>query len=209
MIGKLRGLVDEIDEDWVLLDVGGVGYEIHCPAKTLGNLPAKGEMVSLSIETHLRQDVIRLFGFANSHEREWFRALQTVQGVGAKVSLAVLSVLSTTDLARAVALEDTTAISQTPGVGAKVAKRIATELKDKAAKLSGGGFETIAAAGSGGAASPRVGGGAMADAISALVNLGYGRPQASEAVAKALAASDGEEPETAELIRRGLKELAR
>lgn len=205
MIGKLRGLVEEIGVDWVILDVGGVGYEVHCPARTLASLPVRGEAVQLSIETHVRQDMIRLYGFAEAGEREWFRALQTVQGVGSKVSLAVLSVLSPSELASAVALNDTVSISQAPGVGAKVAQRIATELKDKAAKIGGGSFTTISAVASAFGAGA---GGAMADAVSALVNLGYGRPQATEAVAKAMKSS-GEDADTAALIRAGLKDLAR
>ncbi|VAW13592.1 Holliday junction ATP-dependent DNA helicase RuvA [hydrothermal vent metagenome] len=204
MIGKLKGLVDEVGDDWVILDVGGVGYEVHCPARTLAALPPRGEAASLSIETHLRQDMIRLFGFAEPQEREWFRALQTVQGVGSKVALAVLSVLAPGDLAKAVTLNDTAAISQAPGVGAKVAQRIATELKSKAAKLGGGTFAAAdtqsAVAGGDGAA--------MADAVSALVNLGYGRPQATEAVARVMMVA-GEGAGAAELIRHGLKELAR
>lgn len=203
MIGRLFGQVDEIGEDWVILNVGGVGYEIHCPARTLAGLPAKGEAVTLSIETHLRQDMIRLYGFADPHEREWFRALQTVQGVGSKVALAVLSVLAPGDLANAVVLNDIVAISRAPGVGAKVAQRIATELKDKATKIGGGAFTPSAAASATGS-----GGAAVADAVSALVNLGYGRPQASAAVAKVMADA-GEDAGTAELIRHGLKELAR
>ena len=205
MIGKLHGLVDEVGDDWVILDVGGVGYEVHCPVRTLAALPPRGEAASLAIETHLRQDMIRLYGFAEPQEREWFRALQTVQGVGSKVALAVLSVLAPGDLARAVMANDTAAISRAPGVGAKVAQRIATELKDKAAKLGGGTFaaaDAASAVGSGGD------GGAMADAVSALVNLGYGRPQAAEAVTRAMAVA-GEGARTAELIRHGLKDLAR
>ncbi len=205
MIGRLSGLVDEVGEDWVILDVGGVGYEVHCPARTLAALPQKGEAVSLTIETHLRQDMIRLYGFADPSERAWFRALQTVQGVGSKVALAVLSVLAPGDLANAVMLNNIPAISQAPGVGAKVATRIAAELKDKAPKIGGG---TFAAAGVAVAADVAVGGSAVADAISALVNLGYGRPQAAAAVTKVIAET-GDTAGTAELIRHGLKELAR
>ncbi len=204
MIGRLFGLVDEIGDDWVILNVGGVGYEVHCPARTLTALPPRGEAVSLTIETHIRQDMIRLYGFSEPEERDWFRALQTVQGVGSKVALAVLSVLAPGDLAKAVMLNDVAAISQAPGVGAKVAQRLATELKDKAAKIGGGAFVASDVAAQAGAA----GGGAVADAISALVNLGYGRPQASAAVTSVMATS-GENAGTAELIRHGLKELAR
>src|SRR6476620_9038152 len=132
MIGKLKGLIDSYGEDFVILDVGGVGYLVHCSARTLQALPAQGEAVTLSIETHVREDQIKLFGFTSDLEREWFRLLQTVQGVGTKVALAILSTLKPADLASAIALRDKAAITRTPGVGPKVAERIVTELKDKA-----------------------------------------------------------------------------
>src|SRR5437660_12172821 len=132
MIGKLKGVIDGYGEDFVIVDVGGVGYEVHCSARTLQALPAAGEAVTLAIETHVREDQIRLFGFASDVEREWFRLLQTVQGVGTKVALAVLSTLKPAELASAIALRDKAAVTRTPGVGPKVAERIVTELKDKA-----------------------------------------------------------------------------
>ena len=132
MIGKLKGIIDSYGEDYIILDVQGVGYQVHCSARTLQVLPAAGEPAALAIETHVREDQIRLFGFTSDLEREWFRLLQTVQGVGVKVALAVLSTLKPSDLANAIALRDKAAISRTPGVGAKVAERIVTELKDKA-----------------------------------------------------------------------------
>lgn len=204
MIGRLKGLVDDIGDDWVLVDVGGVGYEVHCPARTLAGLPGRGEPVTLTVETHVREDMIRLYGFGSPTDRDWFRALQSVQGVGSKVALAVLSVLSPAELGTAVAAGDIKMISRAPGVGAKVAQRIATELKDKAAKLGGGAFTTIDGAG---IAAATADAGPAPDAVSALVNLGYGRSDATAAVARALKALGGE-AETAELIRRGLKELA-
>src|SRR6185437_14262634 len=121
MIGKLRGIVDSVGDDWVILDVGGVGYLVSCAARTLARLPKRGEATALAIETYVREDQIRLFGFEGEAEREWFRLLQTVQGVGAKVALAVLGVLSAGELATAVALQDRRAIAQAPGVGPKVA----------------------------------------------------------------------------------------
>ena len=132
MIGKLKGLINSYGEDYVILDVGGVGYQVHCSSRTLQALPSPGEAAVLSIETYVREDQIKLFGFRSDTEREWFRLLQTVQGVGAKVALAVLSTLPPAELANAIALRDKAAVSRTPGVGPKVAERIVTELKDKA-----------------------------------------------------------------------------
>src|SRR5436190_23877072 len=132
MIGKLKGLIDSYGEDYVILDVGGVGYQVYCSVRTLQALPSKGEAAVLSIETYVREDQIKLFGFRTDHEREWFRLLQTVQGVGAKVALAVLGTLAPADLATAVAMRDRAMVARAPGVGPKVAERIVTELKDKA-----------------------------------------------------------------------------
>src|SRR5262252_7931413 len=115
MIGKLKGVIDSYAEDFVIVDVGGVGYEVHCSARTLQTLPSPGDAVTLSIETHVREDQIRLFGFASDVEREWFRLLQTVQGVGAKVALAVLGTLKPADLANAVATRDKAMIARSPG----------------------------------------------------------------------------------------------
>src|SRR2546421_4299549 len=131
MIGKLKGLIDGYGEDYVILDVGGVGYQVHCSGRTLQALPAPGEAVVLSIETYVREDQIRLFGFRTDVEREWFRLLQTVQGVGAKVALSVLGTLKPAELATAVATRDRAMVARSPGVGPKVAERIVTELKDK------------------------------------------------------------------------------
>ena len=132
MIGKLKGIIDSYGEDFVILDVGGVGYQVHCSARTLQELPASGEPAVLAIETHVREDQIRLFGFTSDVEREWFRLLQTVQGVGAKVALSVLGTLKPGELASAIAMRDKAMVERTPGVGPKVAERIVTELKDKA-----------------------------------------------------------------------------
>src|SRR3954465_8107946 len=131
MIGKLKGLIDSYGEDYVILDVGGGGYQVHCAGRTLQALPAPGDAAGLSLDTYVREDAIKLFGFRSDIEREWFRLLQSVQGVGAKVALSVLSTLPPTDLANAIALRDKTAVARTPGVGPKVAERIVTELKDK------------------------------------------------------------------------------
>src|SRR6202040_2679204 len=135
MIGKLKGVIDAYGEDFVIVDVGGVGYLVHCSARTLQALAGTGEPVVLSIETHVREDQIRLFGFLSDVEREWFRLLQTVQGVGAKVALSVLGTLKPAELATAVAMRDKAMIARAPGVGQRVAERILTELKDKAPAL--------------------------------------------------------------------------
>src|SRR5688500_16168688 len=132
MIGKLKAIIDSYGEDFIIVDVNGVGYVVHCSARTLQALPAQGEPVSLAIETHVREDQIRLFGFLSDLEREWFRLLQTVQGVGTRVALSVLSTLKPADLASAIAMRDKGMVARTPGVGPKVAERIVTELKDKA-----------------------------------------------------------------------------
>src|SRR3954471_8701825 len=132
MIGKLRGIIDSYGEDYIIVDVSGVGYLVHCSARTLQALPAQGEAVTLAIETHVREDQIKLFGFTSDLEREWFRLLQTVQGVGTKVALAVLSTLKPGELATAIAMRDKAMVARTPGVGPKVAERIVSELKDKA-----------------------------------------------------------------------------
>ncbi len=205
MIGKLKGIIDSYGADYVILDVGGVGYQVHCSARTLQALPAPGQPATLSIETHVREDQIKLFGFTSDTEREWFRLLQTVQGVGAKVALSVLGTLKVSELASAVAMRDKAAIARAPGVGPKVAERVVTELKDKAPE-----FASIdpAAIQLSGALDERRAPRPVTDAVSALVNLGYGQPQAAAAIAAA-ARNVGEAADTATLIRQGLKELAR
>ena len=205
MIGKLKGIVDSYGEDTVILDVNGVGYQVHCSARTLQALPAKGEPATLSIETYVREDQIKLFGFVSDVEREWFRLLQTVQGVGAKVALSVLGTLKPSELASAIAMRDKAAVARTPGVGPKVAERIVTELKDKAPAFANIEPDVVHLAG---AVDEKRAPRPVLDAVSALVNLGYGQPQAAAAIASA-SRSAGEHAETAQLIRLGLKELAK
>lgn len=204
MIGKLKGVIDEIGEDHVVVDVHGVGYLVFCSMRTLGNLAGAGEAVTLFIETYVREDMLRLYGFQTTLEREWFRLLQSVQGVGAKVALAVLSTLTAPDLANAIALRDIAMVSRAPGVGKKVAERIVTELKNKAPAFAGGAANIglKQEIGEGVAPAP------VTDAVSALTNLGYSRDVAANAVAAALK-SAGEGADSAKLIRLGLKELAR
>jgi Holliday junction DNA helicase RuvA len=204
MIGRLKGLVDEVGPDWAIIDVNGVGYHVTCSRRTLSALPGIGGAATLSIETKVSDDAIRLVGFSSDLERDWFRLLLSVQGIGTRVALGVLGALSPADLARAIALEDKKAVSSAPGVGPKVAARILAELKDKAPQgaalsdvLDAGGAPVIAAASS-----------AMKDAVSALTNLGYPQVQASAAIATALKGFEGE-ASAEQLIRQGLKELAR
>lgn len=204
MIGKLKGVIDSYAEDFVILDVHGVGYVVQCSARTLQRLPPVGEAAALSIETQVREDAIRLFGFVSDAERDWFRLLQTVQGVGAKVALAILSILAPGELASAIATQDRAMVARASGVGPKLAARIVAELKDKAPAFGSIDPAVVHLAGEDdakGAPQP------AQDAISALVNLGYGRPQAAAAVAAGLKAI-GENADASALIRRGLKELA-
>ncbi len=205
MIGKLKGVVDSYGDDYVILDVGGVGYQVHCAARTLQALPQAGEAAVLSIETYVREDQIRLFGFRSDTERAWFRLLQTVQGVGAKVALAVLTTLSPSDLANAIALRDKAAVARSPGVGPKMAERIVTELKDKAPAFSDVDPAMVKLSGD---LDDRSAPKPVSAAISALVNLGYGQPQAAAAIAAAVREA-GDGAETAKLIRLGLKELSK
>lgn len=227
MIAKLRGIVDFIGEDSVIIDVNGVGYLVFASRRTLSMLPQKGGDAGLMIETHVREDHIHLYGFADNAEKQWFSLLTTVQGVGAKVALALLSVLSPTDLLRALAAQDTTALCRAPGIGPKVATRIVGELKDKAAKLNLGPVAAPAApepakptkskksdkssadvSADTAPVEPVVDDSVvMADAVSALVNLGYGRSEAFGAVGKA-AQQAGEDKSIDTLIRLGLKELS-
>lgn len=203
MIGKLKGLVDSFTEDTVIVDVHGVGYVVACSARTLARL-SKGEAVALSIETQVREDAIRLFGFLSDAERDWFRLLQGVQGVGSKVALSILGVLPAADLASAIALQDKPAIGRAPGVGPKLAARIVAELKDKAPLYAAVSPDVARLAGDDEAkTAPKP----VQDAVSALVNLGYARPQAATAAAAAMRAL-GEAAETPALIRRALKELS-
>ncbi len=197
MIAKLTGLVDSQGEDWAVLDVGGVGYLVFCSGRTLGGLPRRGETARLFVDTHVREDHIHLYVFAEAAERDWFRLLQSVQGVGARVALAILSALSADDLTQTIAAQDKVPLTRASGVGAKLAQRIVAELKDKVVATVPGPVGAGAAAGDGEAA----------DAVSALVNLGYPRVEAFGAVAVASRELGGEAGIEA-LIRHGLKELA-
>jgi len=204
MIGKLKGLVDGFGDDFVHIDVGGVVYEAFCSSKTLAALPQVGHAAVVHVEMLVREDLIRLYGFATAEEKAWFTTLTTVQGVGARVALAILSVLSTAELASAIALQDKAMVARANGVGPKLALRIVTELKGKVpatGAIDAGTLGLQAALGEGAAKSN------VADAVSALTNLGYSSAQASAAVARVVA-KQGDAVETAALIRLGLKELS-
>jgi Holliday junction DNA helicase RuvA len=205
VIGKLRGVIDSYNEDSVVIDVHGVGYLVHCSVRTLQSLPAPGEAATISIETWVREDQIRLYGFATDLEREWFRILTGVQGVGAKVALAVLGTLKVADLANAIALGDKAQIARAPGVGPKLAQRLVIELKDKAPAFANVDPAVVRLQGD---LAERRAPLPVSEAVSALVNLGYGEIQASAAIAAAVRAG-GDKATTESLIRLGLKELAR
>lgn len=199
MIAKLTGKLDSTGKDFAVIDVNGVGYLVHAPARTLAALPGLGEAVSLTVETLVRENAIDLYGFLDPAERDWFRLLMTVQGVGAKVAMAMLSALSAPDLAAAIANEDRAMLTRADGVGPKLATRLGVELKDKVGAMAmGRGVATLAAAAPGDAAT--------ADAVSALVNLGYRRIEAASAVDRALKKL-GKGARVEALIPAGLKEL--
>ena len=202
MIARLTGKMEALGEDRAILDVGGVGYLVFCSGRTLAQLPGDGSTVQLQIETHVREDHIHLYGFADKDELEWFRLLTTVQGVGAKVALAILTALGPAELLQAVAAADKAAVSRANGVGPKLAGRIVSELKDKV-----GGIALGAAAAIRTAQASAADGGIDEDAVSALVNLGYGRSEAFGAVARA-GGRLGDEAPLGDLIRAGLEELS-
>ena len=211
MIARLKGLLDETGDGWVILDVGGVGYLISCSSKTLNALPGIGEAVTLEIETQVREDAISLFGFADLETKDLFKLLTSVQGVGAKVALAIHSVLSADQFRNAVIAADKAAISAANGVGPKLALRIITELKDKVgAGLSLGPAALSASkpsgakAGAGGANNEQD----VADAVSALVNLGYKAMEAHSAVVR-VRGEMGDSATVARLVPAALKELGR
>jgi holliday junction DNA helicase RuvA len=205
VIAKLKGLIDSTGEDWVILDVNGVGYLVFCSGKTLSKLPSQGQATTLLIETHVREDHIHLYGFADAPERDWFKMLTTVQGVGAKVGLAILSALSSDEIVHAIAAQDAKTLTRANGVGPKVANRIVTELKDKAGGLALSS-ESSEATGTG-SSSVSTFGGALTEAASALVNLGYGRSDALSAVSKANKKLGGN-GDLQSLIREALAELS-
>lgn len=198
MIARLRGIVDAIEDGRCIIDVNGVGYLVLCSTRTLAELPAG--MATVLIEMQVREDAITLYGFYTEAERAWFRLLTTVQGVGAKVALGILSALSPDQLVGAITGQDKAALTRAPGVGPKLALRILTELREKAGLMPGGGAVALPAL--------PVAQGALADALSALMNLGYKRFEAEQALAKALEAH-GEDAAFDLLVRAGLKALTK
>ena len=204
MIGKLKGLIDGYGEDVVHIDVGGVVYEAFCSSRTLQSLPQVGHAAVVHIEMVVREELIRLYGFSTEAEKAWFNILLTVQGVGARVALAILSVLSPSELSSAIALQDKTMVGRANGVGPKLATRIVTELRGKVPAVGGNDGNVLglqAALGDGIVRGP------VGDAISALTNLGYSQAQASSAVARVVA-REGDGAVAEKLIRLGLKELS-
>lgn len=204
MIGRLKGLIEAFGDDNVLIDVQGVCYEAFCSSRTLQSLPRVGEAAVVHVEMIVREDLIRLYGFASEAEKAWFRILTGVQGVGARVALAILSTLSPSELSSAIALQDKAMVGRASGVGPKLAQRIVTELKGKVPDLGSADAGVLglqSALGEGVAARN------VADAVSALTNLGYPQAQASSAVARVVA-KEGDDTPTEKLIRLGLKELS-
>ena len=201
MIAKLTGLLDSIGDGWVVVETGGVGYLVYCSARTLRAVGTPGSTISMLIDTHVREDHIHLYGFPSPEERTWFRLLQTVQGVGARMALGVLDTLSADALVEAILAQDAVALTQANGVGPKLGKRLVSELKDKISDLAPASFGSTTS--TQGAADND----ATVDAVSALVNLGYRRVEAFGAVSRARQ-SLGTSAEVGALIREGLKELA-
>lgn len=204
MIGKLKGIVESLGDDLVLLDVQGVCYEAFCSSRSMQALPAVGEAAALFIEMVVREDLIKLYGFATEGEKAWFRTLVSVQGVGAKVALAILSTLTPAELSSAIALQDKASVGRASGVGPKLAQRIVTELKGKVPDVGAVDAGTL---GLQSALGEGVATGNVADAVSALTNLGYSSAQASQAVAR-IVSREGDDTATDKLIRLGLKELS-
>jgi Holliday junction DNA helicase RuvA len=208
MIGKLSGIIDSFADNHLLLDVQGVGYLVHCSSRTLQNIGQTGDVCSLLIDTHVREDALNLYGFRDAAEQQWFRLLTSVQGVGAKVGLAILSAVPVERIGFAIASGDKAAIQQAEGVGPKLAIRIVTELKDKAGKI-----DLQMPAGKMPAAKnaqePSLAPNVENDAVSALVNLGYTKSDAFQAVLSAKQkANDNEAANVGDLIRLALKELS-
>jgi holliday junction DNA helicase RuvA len=202
MIAKLAGIIDSVGADAAVIDVGGVGYLAFCSSRTISRLPPAGTPARLLIETHVREDHIHLYGFIDATERDWFRLLTTVQGVGARLALAVLSAVAPEELGLAILAQDRAALARAEGVGPRLAARIVNELKDKV-----GGLPVTMPLSAAAAAAPLAGDGPAAEAVSALVNLGYRRAEAFGAVAAA-ARRLGAAAATDALIRAGLQELA-
>jgi Holliday junction DNA helicase RuvA len=203
MIAKLAGVVEQIEPDAAVIDVNGVGYLAFCSTRTIGRLPPAGSPVRLLIETHVREDHIHLYGFIDAAERDWFRLLTTVQGVGARLALSILSAVAPETLGLAILAQDKPTLAQAEGVGPRLAARIVNELRDKISSVAASAAAPVASR-----SEPINGGGVTADAISALENLGVGRTEALGAITAA-AHRLGSEAGADVLIKAGLEELAR
>ena len=203
MIAKLAGVVDQIEPDAAVIDVNGVGYLAFCSTRTIGRLPPAGLPARLLIETHVREDHIHLYGFIDAAERDWFRLLTTVQGVGARLALSILSAVAPETLGLVILAQDKLALAQAEGVGPRLAARIVNELRDKIGSVAAPAMSPVAPR-----SEPMNGGGVTADAISALENLGVGRTEALGAITAA-ARRLGSEADADVLIKAGLEELAR
>jgi Holliday junction DNA helicase RuvA len=198
VIARLTGRVEALEEGRCIIDVNGVGYLVHASTRTLASLPASPEVARLLVETHVREDAILLYGFADAAERDWFRLLTTVQGVGGRVALSLLSALSPGDLVSAIASGDRASLTRAPGVGARLAVRLLTELRDKAGAMPSAPGAVV---------SQPIARGVAEDAISALINLGYRRPEVQPVVARSIERLGDPAPLDA-VIRDSLKELA-
>ena len=210
MIAKLTGIIDSVGQNHVIVDVNGVGYLVHASARTLSRIGSgKGTPVSLLIETHVREDQISLYGFADAAEKEWFLILCTVQGVGAKVAQSILAAVPVEQLPVVIASQDKTVLKQADGVGEKLAVRIVTELKEKVGKMALGqsAQQKVTAARKGGSSLDNLPKNASNDAVSALINLGYGRAEAFGAVVNVVRHM-GDDIDISTLIRESLKELS-
>ncbi len=210
MIGKLSGIIDSFGSDHLILDVSGVGYLVFASARTLARIGQVGDMAALLIITHVREDTITLFGFADEAEKSWFKLLTSVQGVGVKAGLSILAACPAEQLAYVIASQDKAALTRADGIGPKIATRLLTELKDKAGKMDLGGSEALASSADISTPGASVAGGIEQDAVSALKNLGYGGSDAMRAVAivRQNAEEEGNEADLQSLIRLALKELS-
>ena len=202
MIAKLKGNVDQIGDTWLIIDVNGVGYLVFCSDRTLSNFSINDSNVTLLIDTHVREDQIRLFGFINYEEKEWFRLLQSVQGVGARVALSILSVLNPSQLTEAMTFQNSSVFTQVSGVGAKIAQRIITELKDKVPSFA---QQNSVREQNNIDESNKLSQAAIKDAVSALVNLGYKEYDAFQAIAKL---GNNSQMPLEELVKKGLQQLS-
>ncbi len=200
MIGRLRGIIDVVEDDHIILDVGGVGYLVFCSGNALRKLPEKGAEVSFFIETHVREDHFHLYGFLDKAEQEWFLTLNGVQGVGTRMAMAILSAMTPQQIINALVLQDKAAFKAISGVGPKLSERLITELKSKVKNMQAETLSPAATKALSGSASTH-------DAISALINLGYSRGEAYNVISRI--SGKNEKLEVSELIREGLKELAR